>query len=304
MARIRTVKPEFWEDEVVGMLSMGARLLFIATWNLADDHGLLRWTPEYLKASVFMYDHDVTSKVVAGFMAELEAQGLVASYVGGKSSQRLACITKFLRHQRINRPQPSRLPPPPVSISVCGSVNDAQSDSVNDSVSDSPPEGKGREGNGREQEGKLHTHTAREAVVENLEVGQDSLAGRERGDAPNVGTAPEAPAPPPMPADVMARAPDELAGWLGDHAQALPDWPPLREPDTRRTLWNLYGPPSMRPNVWKRDDGTSAPPEDRPRLFAGVLAGYAIEGKRTITANEFAGALGAAVRAEYRTPRP
>lgn len=106
---------------------------------------------------------------------------------------------------------------------------------------------------------------------------------------------PPEPAPPP--------APDELAAWLGDHAAALPDWPPLREPDLRRTLWNLYGPPGLRPNVWKREDGISAPPEDRPRLFVVALAGYATEGKRTMATNEFAGMLGTTVRAEYRQPK-
>jgi hypothetical protein len=54
MARIRTIKPEFWEDDVIGSLSRDARLLFIATLNLADDEGLLRWSAAYLKASAFM----------------------------------------------------------------------------------------------------------------------------------------------------------------------------------------------------------------------------------------------------------
>ncbi len=60
MARIRTIKPEFWEDEGVAALSRDARLLWIATWNCADDEGILRWTPDYIKAQVFPYDADVT----------------------------------------------------------------------------------------------------------------------------------------------------------------------------------------------------------------------------------------------------
>jgi hypothetical protein len=42
MSRIRTIKPEFWEDEGNGRLSALARLLFIATFNMADDEGRLR----------------------------------------------------------------------------------------------------------------------------------------------------------------------------------------------------------------------------------------------------------------------
>ena len=52
MARIRTIKPEFWEDEDVGRLSPMARLLFIGSWSLADDEGLLTWSASFLKAKI------------------------------------------------------------------------------------------------------------------------------------------------------------------------------------------------------------------------------------------------------------
>lgn len=112
MPRIRTIKPEFWEDEDVGTMTHGARLLFVASWNLADDEGLLRWTPEYLKSSVFMYDEHVTTAVVRAFMDEIEECMLVVPYSGGKSNQKLGWILRFHEHQRINRPSPPKLPPP------------------------------------------------------------------------------------------------------------------------------------------------------------------------------------------------
>lgn len=110
MARIRTIKPEFWEDEVVGGLGVLARLLFVGSWNLADDEGLLRWTPDYLAASLFMYDGDALD--VASAMKEVERARLVFPYTGGKTNQRLAYVVNFRRHQRINRPSPAKLPPP------------------------------------------------------------------------------------------------------------------------------------------------------------------------------------------------
>lgn len=112
MGRIRTVKPEFWEDEKVGMLSRPARLLFLATFNLADDEGLLRWTPAFIKASVFMYDNDLDTKQITAFMKELSDAGLLFPYLGGVSHQSLAIIVNFRKHQKINRPQPGKLPPP------------------------------------------------------------------------------------------------------------------------------------------------------------------------------------------------
>lgn len=114
LARIRTVKPEFWTDDAIGALSRDARLLYIATWNLADDEGLLRWTPAYLKASVFMYDDDISTADVEAMMNEIVAQEMVFPYVAGKARQRLGYIVNFRRHQRINRPQPGKLPPPSI----------------------------------------------------------------------------------------------------------------------------------------------------------------------------------------------
>lgn len=112
MARIRSIKPEFWDDDVIGALSRDARLLFIATWSLADDEGLLRWTPVYLKSQALMYDDDLSLDKVSKLMADLVNAGLVFPYLGGASQQRLAMVVHFHRHQRVNRPQPSKLPPP------------------------------------------------------------------------------------------------------------------------------------------------------------------------------------------------
>lgn len=112
MARIRTIKPEFWEDEVVGLLSREARLLFIATFNLADDEGLLRWTAPYIKASAFMYDDDLSIVDITKCMHELSDAGLLFPYIGGVARQQMAMVVNFRRHQKINRPQPGKLPPP------------------------------------------------------------------------------------------------------------------------------------------------------------------------------------------------
>lgn len=112
MPRIRTVKPEFWEDELLGVLPRDARLLFIATFNMADDEGILRWTPAYIKAQAFMYDDDLTLKDVDQLMRCLTDTGLVFPYIGGAAKQQMALVVNFRKHQRINRPQKGKLPPP------------------------------------------------------------------------------------------------------------------------------------------------------------------------------------------------
>jgi hypothetical protein len=112
MARIRTIKPEFWDDDDIAALPRDARLMFIGTWNLADDEGLLRWTPEYVKASLFKYDDDVTTDVARDLMTTLEKSGQLFPYIGGRAGDRLAFVVNFRRHQKINRPQPAKLPVP------------------------------------------------------------------------------------------------------------------------------------------------------------------------------------------------
>jgi hypothetical protein len=168
MARIRTIKPDFWEDELVAALSRDARLLFIATWNLADDEGRLRWAAPYIKSKVFPYDDDLDSPAVAELMGELERTGRVRAYMvdSGTIMQAFAFVVNFPRHQRINRAQDSSLPAPPPdepppgdratsfterSVNPHGSTNDpAVRDHVHSSAG-STLEGKGKEGKGRER---------------------------------------------------------------------------------------------------------------------------------------------------------
>lgn len=113
--RIRTIKPEFWDDEKIGQLSRSARLLFLATFNAADDEGLLRWTSEYLKSLAFVYDEDISITETAAMMREVTNLGLVFFYTAGPTKQRLAYIVNFRKHQKINRPQASKLTPPRLS---------------------------------------------------------------------------------------------------------------------------------------------------------------------------------------------
>ncbi|MFD9276848.1 HNH endonuclease [Streptomyces mirabilis] len=106
------MKPEFWEDELLGVMPRDARLLFIATFNMADDEGILRWTPAYIKAQAFMYDDDLTIGDVGKLMQCLTDSGLVFPFIGGVARQQMAVVVNFRKHQKINRPQKSKLPPP------------------------------------------------------------------------------------------------------------------------------------------------------------------------------------------------
>lgn len=110
MPRIRTIKPEFFEDEKVGRLPLSGRLLFIRLWTLADDDGIARGNPSYLRNQTFPYDDDITVGDVATLMSQLTDLGMVEVYK--HECEIYTRIIHFTRHQRINRPSKKKNPKP------------------------------------------------------------------------------------------------------------------------------------------------------------------------------------------------
>lgn len=104
LARIRSIKPEFWSDSAIIECSTNARLLFVGTWNFADDHGNLDRSAKQLKAQVFPADNIDCEPLIQ----ELLARRLLVEYsVNGKDYLH---IQGFRKHQRIDRPGPPRCP--------------------------------------------------------------------------------------------------------------------------------------------------------------------------------------------------
>ena len=135
MARIRTIKPDFWTDETLTECSLSARLLFIGSWNFADDNGNLEHSAKQLKMKVFPAD-DVK---VTPLLNDLITHGLLIEYsVNGK---KYLHIKGFLKHQVINRPSKSNIPPFDESLRTPGALTE-----------DSLTEGKGMEVEGKGME--------------------------------------------------------------------------------------------------------------------------------------------------------
>src|SRR6185369_10598356 len=109
MARIRTIKPDFWTHEKVLGLSPLARLMFIGMWNFADDYGRMDYAPRSIKARIFPTDDTVTVESVKSMLGELSSQDLIIVY-SAKDREYLE-ITGW-EHQRIDKRQPSKIPGP------------------------------------------------------------------------------------------------------------------------------------------------------------------------------------------------
>jgi len=108
MARIRTIKPEFWTSAQVLECSTNARLLFLGLLNFCDDAGRHPDSAKQIKAEVFPAD-DFTGEDILGMISELSANGLIRLYTAeGKGYFE---VTGW-HHQRIDKPQDPKYPPP------------------------------------------------------------------------------------------------------------------------------------------------------------------------------------------------
>lgn len=105
MARIRTIKPDFFTSEDIVLLSPLARLFYIALWCEADKEGRFAWKPKTFKLRYLPGDNcDIEA-----LADELLNARLVMLYEGGT----LAYIPSFGKHQHINpRETASVLPDP------------------------------------------------------------------------------------------------------------------------------------------------------------------------------------------------
>ena len=116
--RIRTIKPEFWRDELVSSWPAFSRLLYIALWNEADDFGRLRANPRYLSSTLFPYD-DIDIEAV--MKPVVDAGKLVLYVVNG---QTYGFLPQFAKHQYIKAKGESKLPEPPKTTEVAAKTTD------------------------------------------------------------------------------------------------------------------------------------------------------------------------------------
>ena len=104
MARIRTIKPEFWTDSFMVQLPAIARLIYIALWTAADDHGMIPDEPERLAMEVMPREDGL---LFDDWFQFFEASGRIERlYAAGGTYYRIA---KWADHQRVDKPGRSRI---------------------------------------------------------------------------------------------------------------------------------------------------------------------------------------------------
>lgn len=110
MARIRTIKPEFFTSLTVAGLPVEARLTFVGLWTHVDDEGRCVDDARLVKAAVWPLDDRLSADVEQDLRALSESSLILRYKVGGRS---YLAVRSWCEHQRINRPTKSKLPPPP-----------------------------------------------------------------------------------------------------------------------------------------------------------------------------------------------
>jgi hypothetical protein len=110
VARIRSIKPEYFENEVLASLDPLARILFPGLWCLADREGRLEYRPTRIKARILPYDQcDISNLLCAleetKFISRYEANGEV--YIQ---------IENFAKHQRPHTSEPPSVIPPAETV--------------------------------------------------------------------------------------------------------------------------------------------------------------------------------------------
>ncbi len=167
MARIRTIKPAFFSSLSNADLPIPTRVTWIGLWTYVDDKGRGVDDARLVKAAVWPLDDTYTTKKVEADLVKLEKAGKIGRYI--HDGQRYLAVVKWRTHQRIDKPQPSTLPPAPWEKESANAPGKGQEDSTNvpGTLPDGdgndpggwPPkdggevEGKGKEGNGSGREG-------------------------------------------------------------------------------------------------------------------------------------------------------
>jgi len=99
MARIRTIKPEFWQDEKLSLCDPLTRLVFLGLVSLADDCGRIVDNLRYIDAQLFMNTSDSALEP----LRRLSGMGRINRGCTA-SGQPIIEIANWKRHQRISHP--------------------------------------------------------------------------------------------------------------------------------------------------------------------------------------------------------
>lgn len=112
MARIRTIKPEFFKSRTIASLPLHTRLTFIGLWTYVDDYGVGKDDERLIFAELWPLEEDMNAAVASTreSLARLRETGLITRYTVDGASY--LAVVGWAEHQKVDRPSRHRLPGP------------------------------------------------------------------------------------------------------------------------------------------------------------------------------------------------
>jgi hypothetical protein len=135
MARIRTIKPEFTQDEDLSALPAETHLLAAGLLCCADDEGYFKANAGLIRSAVFPLRECSVS--IHEMLTQLSKVGFIR-LGNGQDGKRYGLVVKFKEHQVVNRPTPSKIKRLQIKW-------DDSCTTHGELTEDSLPEGKGKE---------------------------------------------------------------------------------------------------------------------------------------------------------------
>jgi hypothetical protein len=143
MARIRTIKPEFFTSLTIADLTPEQRLTFIGLWTHVDDAGRCVDDARLIKAALWPLD-DRTAADVERDMGALTEASLIVRYTLNR--RHYLAVVNWSEHQKISHPSQSKLPAPDEGEPTPPTSTDGSSVKPHGGLpEDSPLERKGKE---------------------------------------------------------------------------------------------------------------------------------------------------------------
>lgn len=116
MARRRMIDPNIWQSEDFANISTLAKLVFIGLFSNADDEGRGRAKPAYIRNILFPYDDGMRIIDIEKALSEI-GQNMSVTFYDHDGSQYYV-LDNWLDWQTIDKPKPSKLPPPPPTLPI------------------------------------------------------------------------------------------------------------------------------------------------------------------------------------------
>lgn len=183
MARIRTIKPEFFRHEGLYEAEINyklpLRISFAGLWTACDREGRFKWKPRALKLDVLPYDELDFSRVLDALLT----CGFIVKYE--KDGEDFGCIPSWHTHQVINNRESESILPS-IEESITYTRESHVDDASTTPLVHTQVEGKGREG--KRKGNKESAIVARPDFVEQ-QIWDDWLVIRSKKNSPLTQTA-------------------------------------------------------------------------------------------------------------------